>query len=227
MAIPSGDAGMSPGTLARELGIDPKTLRAWLRSTYGRPDGEHGSAWNMTRDQVDAARGRWGHTVGSRSSSLAHDDASGTEARLDTSARHPTRATSDEAYVIGLCDELLGEKARRQHRFSWLVGDHAAIGARSTLPVDAYYERHRLVVEYRERQHYEAVPFFDRRETVSGVGRGEQRRLYDRRREEEIPKHGLRLLIIRPEQLAANRRGRLLRNRTNDRAVLASLLEHR
>ena len=33
------------------------------------------------------------------------------------------RAESDEAYVLDLCDAILGEPASRQHRFDWLVGD--------------------------------------------------------------------------------------------------------
>jgi hypothetical protein len=77
--------------------------------------------------------------------------------------------------VIDLCDEIPGEKASRQHRFPWLVGDKGKDGQTRTHPVDTYYEGQGLVIEYRERQHFEAVPFFDRRNTVSGVGRGEQR----------------------------------------------------
>ena len=44
------------------------------------------------------------------------------------------RQSSDEHYVIDLCDEVLGLKASRQHRFDFLKGD---TGVR--LPVDAYY----------------------------------------------------------------------------------------
>ena len=73
--------------------------------------------------------------------------------------------------MIDLCDEILGLKAIRQYTFPFLVGDS---GRR--LPVDAFYEPHNLVVEYRESQHTEAVPFFDRKLTVSGCYRGEQRR---------------------------------------------------
>lgn len=133
------------------------------------------------------------------------------------------RRDSDEAYVIDLCDELLAERARRQHRFDWLVGDAGRDGRCRQLPVDAYYERRALVVEYRERQHDEAVPFFDRRQTVSGVGRGVQRRLYDLRREEEIPRHGLRLVIVRPRDLACDGRQRLRRTRAEDLAALTAL----
>jgi hypothetical protein len=131
----------------------------------------------------------------------------------------------DEAYVIDLCDQLLREPALRQYRFPWLLSDVGKSGARVSLPVDAYYPGHRLVVEYRERQHDEAVPFFDRRATVSGVGRGEQRRIYDRRREIEIPKHGLRLAVVRPSDLDSNSRGRLRCNRDHDLRALKGLLK--
>jgi hypothetical protein len=138
-----------------------------------------------------------------------------------------TRADSDEHYVLNLCDEVLGSAALRQHRFDWLVGDQARNGARRRLPVDAYWEEFGLVVEYRERQHDEPVAFFDKPErlTVSGVHRGEQRRLYDRRREQLIPEHGLRLVVITPAQLDAKPNGRLRRNREHDLAVLIKLLE--
>lgn len=101
------------------------------------------------------------------------------------------RANSDETYVIDLCDEVLGMKAFRQHRFNFLVGDSG-----HTLPVDAYYPELNLVVEYHEIQHTESVKFFDRRATVSGVSRGEQRKIYDQRRAEVLPGHGIQLVVI-------------------------------
>jgi hypothetical protein len=55
-------------------------------------------------------------------------------------------------------------------------------GRARKLPVDGYWPTLGLVVEFQEKQHSEAVPLFDRRATVSGVPRGEQRRLYDRRK---------------------------------------------
>lgn len=42
----------------------------------------------------------------------------------------------DEVYVIDLCDEVLGMKSSRQHRFPFLLGDSG-----NALPVDAYYEQ--------------------------------------------------------------------------------------
>jgi hypothetical protein len=133
----------------------------------------------------------------------------------------------DEHYVLDLLDELVGVPALRQDRFDWLVGDPGRDGRRAVrLPVDAYWPHLGLVVEYRERQHDEPVAFFDKpdRMTVSGVHRGEQRRRYDTRRDVEVPAHGLRLLVIRPRDLASDRRGRLLRDRDADVGALRRLL---
>jgi hypothetical protein len=136
------------------------------------------------------------------------------------------REDSDEAYVLDLCDELLGESGSRQHRFDWLVGDPGRTGGTVKLPVDAFYRVAGIVVEYRERQHDEPVGHFDKPDeiTVSGVHRGEQRRRYDERREELIPQHGLRLVVVRPSDLDSNRAGRLRKSRTGDLAALRALL---
>lgn len=105
----------------------------------------------------------------------------------------------DEHYVIDLCDELLQEPGQRQHTFDWLRGDPNSRGTRRRLPVDCYWPSRRLVVEYREKQHYERVPHFDKpgKLTISGVHRGVQRAMYDARRDTLIPQNGLRLLVIR------------------------------
>ena len=55
------------------------------------------------------------------------------------------------------------------------------------LPVDAYYPELQLVVEYCERQHTEAIPFMDRRMTISGADRGMQRAIHDQRRRDVRP----------------------------------------
>ena len=123
------------------------------------------------------------------------------------------REHSDESYVIDLCDEVLGIKASRQHKFDFLTGD-----AGHKLPVDAYYETLELVVEFHERQHTESVAFFDRRLTVSDVSRGEQRRIYDQRREEVLPKHGKRLVVISYSDFGTTKK--LTRNRNNDILVI-------
>ena len=133
---------------------------------------------------------------------------------------------SDEHYVIDLCDEVLGSKALRQHRFDFLRGD-ARPGAQGVcLPVDAYYPEVDLVIEYRERQHNEAVSFFDKpdRVTVSGVHRGEQRRLYDERRRKGLPEHGIRLVELSHTDFRHDARKRLLRLETVDSRVVKSHL---
>jgi hypothetical protein len=137
-----------------------------------------------------------------------------------------SRGDSDESYVIGLCNEALGEQASTQHRFEWLLGDPDAGGRRATLPVDGYWPGHQLVVEYRELQHDQPVAHFDKPDklTVSGVHRGEQRALYDARRDVEIPARGLRLVVIRPADLDADSRGRLRRNAISDLEVIRRLL---
>lgn len=201
--------------LARELGVDPKRLRQWLRDNFTH---EHNAPWDLTPDQEALARDRFG----------AKTSGSATTRAVAPSAEHLStprgRGRSDEAYVIDICDELLARKALRQHRFPWLVGDPGKSGVPARLPVDAYYPDEALVIEYRERQHYEPTPFFDRRETVSGVGRGEQRRRYDALRERELPMRGIRLVVIRSRDLSCDRRGRLLRDRQADAAVLRGLL---
>ncbi|MEV1069470.1 hypothetical protein [Streptomyces sp. NPDC050263] len=137
-----------------------------------------------------------------------------------------TRDDSDEAYVVGLCDQVLGEVALTQHKFDWLLGDPGANGRQVKLPVDAYWPGHQLVVEYRELQHDQPTPHFDKPDklTVSGVHRGEQRTLYNARRDTEIPAHGLRLVVIRPADLDADGRGRLRRNQKADLAALRTIL---
>jgi hypothetical protein len=199
--------------LARELGIDPKRLRQWLRDNFVH---EHNAPWDLTPEEEAQARARF--------SGWSRERPIEAEEIADRPVHRAGRSNSDEAYVIDLCDEALGERALRQHRFPCLVGDPGRSGAGAQLPVDAYYRDRQLVVEYRERQHYEATPFFDRWQTVSGVGRGEQRRRYDERRERELPRHGLRLVIVRSTDLQCDRRGRLLRDRTSDHATITRLL---
>lgn len=107
------------------------------------------------------------------------------------------RSESDEFYVIDLCDELFGVHASRQHRFDWLRGDWSEKKQSfSHLPVDAYWHSLGLVIEYAERQHSESVKIFDQRATVSGVSRGQQRRIYDQRRVDVVPLNGLKLIVI-------------------------------
>lgn len=129
------------------------------------------------------------------------------------------RGNSDESYVIDLCDEVLNEKASRQHRFDFLKGD-----AGTKLPVDAYYKSKNLVVEYNERQHTESVALFDKKKTISGVSRGEQRKIYDKRRAEVLPQHGIRLIVISYDDFEYDGKKKIERDRERDLEVIRKKL---
>ncbi|MDP8996161.1 MAG: hypothetical protein M3O03_04055 [Pseudomonadota bacterium] len=135
------------------------------------------------------------------------------------------RSNSDERYIIDICDKVLGRKASRQHRFYFLRGDSRIPTASGhKLPVDAYYDDLKLVIEYHERQHTEAVGIMDRRMTVSGISRGEQRTKYDQRRHEELPKHGLTLIILDYANFDIGHGKRLRRNLTTDESKIRDRL---
>lgn len=111
-------------------------------------------------------------------------------------ARNPD---NDAFYVLNLCEQVLGSISSREHRFEWLRGDVSSRTGRSmTLPVDGYWRELGLVVEVMESQHFAPTPHFDKPDviTVSGVNRGLQRRLYDQRKAELIPLHGISFLAI-------------------------------
>ncbi|HLQ24874.1 MAG TPA: hypothetical protein VK138_03225 [Acidiferrobacterales bacterium] len=126
----------------------------------------------------------------------------------------------DEIYIIGLCDGVLGCRSLKQHRFPFLRGD-----TNRRLPVDAFYQELMLVIEYREQQHTEEVPFFNRRLTISGVSRGTQRALYDQRRREELPRHGIQLVELNVLEFPHTGRKRLLRIREQDIDVIRTRLK--
>lgn len=131
----------------------------------------------------------------------------------------------DEAYALALCDEIIGTPSIREARFDWLRGDPGKNGTRRQLPVDAYWPHLGLVIEFWEYQHDVPTPFFDKpdRLTISDVPRNVQRALYDQRRQELIPQHGLNLLIIRKADLAANPRGGLIYDRLADLARIRKM----
>lgn len=130
------------------------------------------------------------------------------------------RAASDEHYVLEVCNKVLGARGRRQATFDWLRGDPSLSRPLGTkLPVDGFWPALKLVVEFQEEQHSKPSPFFDRRQTVSGVGRGEQRRLYDERKRLLIPKHGLRLVVIEKSAFVVKSK-RIVRDPARDIAVV-------
>ena len=128
--------------------------------------------------------------------------------KAKTAAKTSSRNDSDEHYVLDLCDKVLGLIGKRQHRFDFLVGDSG-----TKLPVDCYYPELNLVVEYKEQQHTKPNKHFDKPDkmTVSGVHRGEQRKIYDQRRLDVLPKHGIKVVEIYYSDFEFDGRDRILR----------------
>jgi hypothetical protein len=132
---------------------------------------------------------------------------------------------SDELYILDLCDIVLCQKSLRQYRFTFLRGDGAKGKEGRKLPVDAYYPAFNLVIEYHEKQHSEAVDFFDKKITVSGISRGEQRKLYDQRRRDILPKHGLHLVEFGYSEFRHSHNRRLLRFETEDLIIIQKKIQ--
>jgi hypothetical protein len=220
----SGAAGRGDVTTAAELarshGIDPKRLRTALRRA--------GLGWHPHN-------GRWEATIGSpeHGEMLRILDTLMPVEKIDRATRparpastSSAKATSDEAWIIDVCDAVLGRKAIRQHRFPFLRGDSRPSGRRTPLPVDAFYPELSLVIEYHERQHSERVRFFDDRLTVSGVARGEQRRRYDGYRRTLLPENGYALLIFDYSEFLCTGARRLLRTDENRESIARCLRDH-
>jgi hypothetical protein len=143
---------------------------------------------------------------------------------LDRLQSKRARLRSDEDHILDLCDKVLGVQSCRQHRFNFLRGDSGPRGRPGRqLPVDAYYPTLKLVIEYRERQHSEKVPHFDKRPTVSGMPRGEQRKKYDDLRETVLKQHRINLVTLDYSDFEHDGRKRL-RRVTADEAVLREKL---
>ena len=137
----------------------------------------------------------------------------------------PPRTESDEKYILDLVSEILSEPGYRwQHRFPTLLGDPGKDGRRRPLPVDGYFPRHRLIVEYWETQHSASVPIMDEGMTISGVSRGHQRRLYDQRRQTWANANNLQLVILDHRGFKSDKQGRLQRDPPRDRRTVADAL---
>uniref|UniRef100_UPI00404B406A hypothetical protein n=1 Tax=Flavobacterium sp. TaxID=239 RepID=UPI00404B406A len=132
-----------------------------------------------------------------------------TNTKPNNVATNKSRKDSDEHYVLDLCDKILGLKGLRQHRFDFLLGDSG-----TKLPVDCYYPELNLVIEYKEQQHTKPNKHFDKPDkmTVSGVHRGEQRKIYDQRRLDVLPKHGIKVLEIFYSDFMFDSKDRILRS---------------
>lgn len=134
------------------------------------------------------------------------------------------RSNSDEKYVLELVAEVLNENYEWQKRFDTLLGDPGKNGRRSRLSVDAYFSNVNLIIEYREKQHSQSVRIMDKRMTVSGVDRGEQRRIYDLWKEKWAKDNDIMFLAIDFSELSHKKSGKLLKNIEEDRKAISKMM---
>lgn len=127
---------------------------------------------------------------------------------------------SDEYYLMDLCDEVLAQQASRKHTFDSLVGNlHKKGKGRTKLPVDAYYEDLKLVVE-----------FYRKTEMLENLDEEEQARVtqikyYDELKKKAVLKKELRLVEINYGSFESDDDGKLLRTRDKDVLVLTDALK--
>jgi hypothetical protein len=138
------------------------------------------------------------------------------------------KTNSDENYVLDLCDMVLGMNSSRQHRFEFLLGDRNKRGIAAKLPVDGYYQEKNLVIEYHERQHTETAVFFDKpnKITVSGVTRGEQRKIYDERRRIVLLERKIALIEFSYHDFDHNKQKRIIRSCYLDKEIVTKKLNN-
>ncbi|MEO9249329.1 hypothetical protein ABDK96_16755 [Citricoccus nitrophenolicus] len=142
---------------------------------------------------------------------------------IEHSDAEVAKAQRDEHYILDLCDQLLGP-GEQQKRFDWLTGDPSlTTGKKTRLPLDGYWDSFRLAIEFQEKQHFESVPFWDQKLTASGMSRGEQRKVYDRRKVEQTAEHGVRLLHIRQDAFPMSK-GKIDRDPERDLDIVRRLL---
>lgn len=136
-------------------------------------------------------------------------------------------ANSDEHYVINLCDELLQEKASRQHNFGFLLSDYHKDGTRTTLPVDAYYKEKNLVIELLKKQQSESIDISDtvERKTRGQINRLEERKMYDERRKKGLLTNDIQLLEVDYTVFEFDTQNKLVRDKEKDLKALSSLLK--
>lgn len=138
------------------------------------------------------------------------------------------RVASDEFFILDLCDVILKKKASRQHKFGFILGDlHKDGETRTRLPLDAYYADLNLVIEFLEKQHAEGADVLEKptKVTVSGVGRVEQRKIYDRRKRQALKEKDIKLIDIDYSMFECDEQEKIIRNTEAVKIILSKLLK--
>ncbi|WP_299260226.1 hypothetical protein [uncultured Aquimarina sp.] len=127
---------------------------------------------------------------------------------------------SDEYYLVNLCDELLKQKASRKHTFNTLVGNlHKKGKGRTKLPLDAYYEDLKLVLEFFRKN--EITDELDEEEKA----RKAQIKYYNQLKKKAILTKKLRLIEINYASFECDAENKLVKNSESDRSVLKGILK--
>jgi len=135
------------------------------------------------------------------------------------------RENSDEYYLVGLCNELLNEKASHQHTFHFLLGDlHRDGKSRTKLPLDAYYPKLNLVIEFFEKEDKSSEAAQTR--TVSKVSRVEQRKKYTERKREVLKEKNIDLIEMDYDEFECDESNKLVRNKDADLKILKEILKN-
>jgi len=137
------------------------------------------------------------------------------------------RESTDEFYILDLCDEILNEKASRKHTFSSLLGDmHKRGKIRTKLPLAAYYKNANLVIEFlaKKNKSEEALAKLEVI-TTSGITRGEQIIRYNKRRRDVLEKKSINLLEIDYLDFECDAKKNLIREKDKDIKLLKKILK--
>ena len=140
--------------------------------------------------------------------------------------RRAARGNSDDYYLINLCDELLDQSASRQHKFGFILGDmHKDEKSRTALPVDAYYRKANLVLEFLKIEDETMELGKPGRKTVSGVDRTEQRKIYAQRKRKGLKAKDIPLIEVDFNAFELDKEHKLVRNKEEDIKILKNLLK--
>jgi len=134
------------------------------------------------------------------------------------------KENSDEYYLVGLCNEILKEKAVHQHSFNYLLGDLHKDGKRRTrLPLDAFYFGLNMAIEFYEKGDEESDD--SKVITVSNVKRSEQRKIYAQRKRDVLKEKGIGLVEMDYDEFECNEDNSLVRNKEADVKLLKEMLQ--
>ena len=94
----------------------------------------------------------------------------------------PLNLYKDAEKTILLFEDVLGESAQREKTFEWLINDKTGYN----MYLDAYFPEMNIALEYHGMQHYEFVPFMEKKE-----GSFKQRQYRDKLKKKLCLEHGL------------------------------------